>query len=209
MDNAYYKGSYKKIMNLTGTLAFGIIVLGSLFPAFSFDMFGVQKTISAIDYYGSPIVALMTLGAIACYIGLPMLITKGIGTISLLWLYYNAYQVFLELRTLIQVFGGADSGPEYRQALDLAVKSMGFGLALILFGIIALNFFMLKKYRTDYRYKSLSLHIKKYTDSLAVIAVKTKLFFHSQFTSIHRTISNESKAKPIKSTGTAHQKRNA
>ncbi|MEQ6344803.1 hypothetical protein [Vibrio cyclitrophicus] len=209
MDNAYYKGSFKKVMNLTGTLAFGIIVVGSFIPAFSFDMFGIQKTISAIDYYGSPIVALMTLGAIACYIGLPLLITKGIGTISLIWLYYNAYQVFFELHTLIQIFGGTDSGPGYRQTIDLAVKSMGFGLVLILFGIIVLNFFMLKNYRTDYRYKGMSLRIEKYTDSLAVMAVKTKRFFQSQFTSIHQMISNESKAKPSKSTSTSHQKRNA
>lgn len=195
MGNAYYKGSYKKVMNLTGTLAFSIIVLGSFIPAFSFDIFGVQKTISAIDYYGSPIVALMTIGAIACYIGFPMIITKGIGTISLCWLYYNAYQVILELHTLIQIFGGTDSGPGYRQTIELAVKSMGFGLVLILFGIIALNFFMLKIYRTDYRYKGMSLHIEKYTDSLAVIAVKTKRFFQSQLTPIYQMISNESKAK--------------
>lgn len=152
-----------KWLNKFGTVAYGLIVLGSFLPAITIKAWGTTSSVTGVDFYGFSIVILMIIGAAACFMGLPKILAKGIGAITLIYLYYNLYQAYSEMSQMAQLLGNS-RGNELINGLQYAANMFDIGMMFLLLGFVLLNIFMFVSYKLHPRFEALEILLRHYSN---------------------------------------------
>ncbi|WP_318520682.1 hypothetical protein [Photobacterium leiognathi] len=152
-----------KWLNKFGTVAYGLIVLGSFLPAITIKAWGTTSSVTGVEFYGFFIVLLMMIGAAACFMGLPKIFAKGIGAVTLIYLYYNLYQAYSELSQMAQLLGNS-RGSEFFNGLQYAAKMFDIGMMFLLLGFVSLNIFMFVSYKLHPRFEALEILLRHYSN---------------------------------------------
>lgn len=155
-----------KILNKLGTIAFGLIVLGSFLPAVTIPSWGGKSSITGIDAYGFFVVFLMFVGAASCALGLPKIIAKGIAGFSLAYLYYHLFGAISDLNDMASMFGGRRSSNS-GALIEAAAQVIDIGIFVLLAGFVLLNLFMFKSYLLHPRFDAFETLLKHYTSQAA------------------------------------------
>ncbi len=156
-----------KFLNKIGTLAFGLIVIGSFLPIITIKIFGSAQSTTGIDYYGFSVVLLMAAGAAACFTGLPKLLAKGLAVLTLAYLYYQLYSAVKELYELVNMFG---SSRGVGSAIEAAISTLSYGAVVLLLGFILLNLFIFVSYKIHPRFENLEILLSHYSNKGAELA---------------------------------------
>ncbi|WP_133010593.1 hypothetical protein [Marinomonas flavescens] len=154
-----------KILNKLGTIAFGLIVLGSFLPAVTIPGWEDAIPTTGVDAYGFFVVFLMFVGAAGSALGLPKLIVKGIAGFSLAYLYYHLFGAISDMNDIASMFGGRHSG-ELAQVAQVALQIIDIGIYVLLAGFVLLNLFMFKSYVIHPRFDALDTLLKHYTSQV-------------------------------------------
>ncbi|MEZ8882372.1 hypothetical protein AB4559_04490 [Vibrio sp. 10N.222.51.C8] len=160
-----------KVLNKLGTASYGLVAIGSFLPAITIKMWGVSESITGLDVYGFTIVLLMIVGSASCALGLPKIVAKGIGAVSLAYLYYHLFQAIGDLNEMAQMMGGRRGG-ELGQIIELALQSANIGIVALLLGFISLNIFMFVGYKLHPRFEALDVILKHYSSKASEKAVE-------------------------------------
>ena len=155
-----------KIVNKLGTIAFGLIVLGSFLPAVNITIWGSTTSISGADTYGFFVVFLMFIGAASSAMGLPKIIAKGIAGFSLAYLYYYLFGAISDLNDMASMFGGRRSSG-VGSLIEVVVEVIDIGMFVLLSGFVLLNLFMFTSYSLHPRFEALETLLKHYTSQAA------------------------------------------
>ncbi|MEZ9191684.1 hypothetical protein AB4133_20530 [Vibrio sp. 10N.286.52.F8] len=198
-----------KIMNLFGTAAYGLIVIGSFLPAITINMWGISDSVSGLDFYGLFAVFLMLAGSIACAVGLPKLVAKGLGALSLAYLYYHLFKLYGELRDMyvelkqMTQFMGNNNSP-FEQIIEIAASSVSIGSFVLVLGFILLNVFIFMPYKIHPRFEALDTILMHYSSKLSEQAkVKSQ---EIKVAATKKAASVQEKSKQIKQEAKAKSK---
>ncbi|MCG9554568.1 hypothetical protein L1D16_14945 [Vibrio sp. Isolate31] len=155
-----------KILNKFGTIAFGLIVIGSFLPVLNTSFWGSSASITGADAYGFFVVFLMFTGAASSAMGLPKILAKGIAGFSLAYLYYYLFGAISDLIDMASMFGGRRSSG-VGSLIEIVVNVFGIGAFVLLAGFVLLNLFMFKSYRLHPRFEALETLLEHYTSQVA------------------------------------------
>jgi len=154
---------WSNVLNKQGFLAYGLLVLGSFFPAFTISYFGQGSSFSGTDLYGVLVVFLMIVGAASCALGLPKIISKGVGLLLLVYFYYYLFKALGEVSQLKSLVGGFGRSADFGQILEFVLSSVGIGFVMLLLGFILLHIFIFKEYKLHSRFEALDVLLEHYS----------------------------------------------
>ncbi|MDA0150042.1 hypothetical protein [Vibrio sp. LaRot3] len=160
------------VMNKFGTLTYALIAIGSFLPAVTIKVWGSTSSVTGADFYGLFVVLVMLAGAVSCAMGLPKIISKGIGALSLAYLYYNLYQAYRELAQFADMMGsfGGSSSRDFVGIPPEVFNVIDIGFPVLLIGFVFLNILMFKGYKLHPRFEALDVVLQDYSNKASQVA---------------------------------------
>ncbi|ARP06613.1 hypothetical protein K08M3_51030 [Vibrio alginolyticus] len=168
-----------KVLNKFGTFSYVMILFGSFVPLLTFNVWGTTQSISGVDFYGYFVPLFMFVGSFACALGVPKHVAKGIGVLTLMYLYYHFFKFYGDVSEVIRLMGGSQlmgkiEVSDIAQVSQLALASVTASSSILLLGFICLNIFIFRPYNLNPKHEYMDLLFKNWL-SKALLATKVRL----------------------------------